>query len=124
MFTRGIRGLILAHFLLTLGGLLIHLKIHPVAREAENWIPVIVGIVNLICLPLLFNFKETVGWAYLLNLLTVVVGVATMTHYSIEHWHGAVTIKAVLFQSTLADNLILMAKLPLAHSILRFHRPK
>jgi len=47
-----------------------------------------------------------------------------MAHLSIAHWQGPVGLRAILIQSTLADILILAAKLPLAHIILRHFHPR
>jgi len=47
-----------------------------------------------------------------------VVGVVTMTWFSVANWKDPLTLYNILFHSTLADSLILMGKLPLAHSIL------
>lgn len=124
MFRKEIRMPILGLFFISLGGLLLHLRIHPPASEAHDWIPAVFGVLSVIVLPLLFNSPRTVAVAYLLNAVSVVVGTVTMAWYSVEHWQGPVTWDAVLLKSTLADILILSAKLPIAHVILRHFRPK
>ncbi len=123
MFRKDIRMPILAIVFISLGGLLLHLRIHPPSHEASDWIPAVSGVLSVIALPLLFSSRRTVAFAYILNATAVVVGTVTMAWYSIEHWAGPVTWEAVLFQSTLADILILLAKLPIAHIILRRLRP-
>ena len=124
MFRKGVCVPILGLLLISLGGLLLHLRIHPPTEEASHWIPAIFGTVSVIVLPLLFNSPRTVAIAYILNAVSVVVGTVTMAWYSIEHWQGQVTWNAILLESTLADILILSAKLPIAHIILRHFRPK
>ena len=124
MFRKGVCVPILGLFLISLGGLLLHLRIHPPTNEASNWIPVVFGVLSVIVSPFLFNWSRTVAAAYLLNAVSVVVGIVAMALYSIEHWQGPVTWDAVLLKSTLADILILLAKLPIAHAILRHFRPK
>ena len=124
MFRKEIRGPILALFFLSLGGLLLHLRIHPPQTEAFYLIPTISGVATTFALPFLFNNRKTMAWAYLVNLLVVALGTGTMAYYSVTHWQGEVTIITVILQSTLADILILLAKLPLAHAILRYWRPK
>ena len=124
MFRKEVCMPILGLFFMSLGGLLLHLRLHPPANEASNWIPVVFGVLSVIALPLLFNSPRTVAVAYILNAVTVVVGIVAMAAYSIEHWEGPVTWKAVVLESTLADILILLAKLPIAHVILRHFRPK
>jgi len=124
MFRKGVCVPILGLFLISLGGLLLHLRIHPPTNEASNWIPVVFGVLSVIVAPFLFNWSRTVAAAYLLNAVSVVVGIVAMALYSIEHWQGPVTWDAVLLKSTLADILILLAKLPIAHMILRHFHPK
>ena len=124
MFRKGVCVPILGLLLISLGGLLLHLRIHPPTEEASHWIPAVFGAVSVIVLPLLFNSPRTVAIAYILNAVSVVVGTVTMAWYSIEHWQGQVTWNAILLESTLADILILSAKLPIAHIILRHFRPK
>jgi hypothetical protein len=131
VFKKGIRAPILAFFLLSAGGLLLHLRLHtpgllqpllgipPTSAPAANWVPLTFGLLGTFVLPFLFNSDRTVAWAYLVTWLAVVVGTGGMAHYTIVHWQGPVSLKAVLLQSTLADILVLTAKLPLAHIILR-----
>ena len=124
MFKKEIRGPILALFFISLGGLLLHLRIHSPRKEAFYLIPAVFGLATTFALPFMFNSKKTVAWAYLINVLAVVVGTITMAYYSVNHWQGPVTVVTVILNSTLADILILCAKLPLAHIILRYWRPK
>jgi len=131
MFKKGIRGPILAFFLLSAGGLLLHLRIHtpgplqpllgmqPTSAPAANWLPLTFGVLGTFLLPFLFNYDKTVAWAVLVTWLAVVVGTGSMAHYSITHWQERLSVSSNLLQSTLADILVLTAKLPLAHVILR-----
>ncbi len=115
---------ILALFFVSLGGLLLHIRIHPPSEEAFHWVPVIFGVISTFVLPFLFSNARTVAWAYLINMAAVVVGTITMAAVSIEAWEGAVTLDGVLLRSTFPDIMVLFAKLPLAHHILRHFRPK
>ena len=123
MFQKEVRGLIWAFFLVSLGGLLLHLRIHPPAKSLFNWIPAVFGAVNAFLLPFLFNNRTTVPSAYLITWGTVAIGTVGMSYYSIVNWSFPITVKAVLMYSTLADILILFAKVFLAHKILRFYWP-
>ena len=67
MFRKEIRELIWAFFLVSLGGLLLHLRIHPPAQSLFNWIPCAFGLMGTFVLPVLFNRRETVAYAYLLT---------------------------------------------------------
>ena len=124
MFRKEVRGLIWVYFFISLGGLLLHLRIHPPGDTMFNWVPAIFGAVNAFVLPFLFNSPGTVTWACLFTWATVLTGTVTMAYFSIITWAMPVTVKNVILFSTLADILILMAKLPLAHKILRVHRPQ
>jgi len=123
MFEKQIRAPILALFLISLGGLLLHLRIHWPPKEVSVWLPAIFGVLTTFVLPFMFNNAKTVAWAYLINLAAVIVGTIAMANFSIENWQGPVTIKGLVLQTTLADILILWAKLPLAQIILRYWRP-
>lgn len=115
---------ILALFFVSLGGLLLHIRIHPPSQEAFHWVPVIFGVISTFVLPFLFSNARTVAWAYLINIAAVAVGTISMAAVSIEAWEGAVTLHGVLLRSTFPDIMVLFAKLPLAHHILRHFRPK
>jgi hypothetical protein len=123
MFRKEVRELIWAFFLLSLGGLLLHVRIHPPATSLLNWIPAAFGAANTFVLPLLFNRRATAPWGYLLTWATVCTGTVTMAYYSMVNWSLPVTVKTVILYSTLADIVILWAKVFLAHKILRFHWP-
>jgi len=123
MFEKQIRAPILALFLISLGGLLLHLRIHWPPKEVSVWLPAIFGVVTTFVLPFMFNSAKTIAWAYLINLAAVIVGTIAMAIFSLENWQGSVTIKGLVLQTTLADILILWAKLPLAQIILRYWRP-
>jgi hypothetical protein len=124
MFRKEVRHLIWVYFFISLGGLLLHLRIHPPSANVFNWVPAAFGVVNVLVLPFLFNSPATVAGAYLFAWATAVTGTVTMTYYSVITWGMPVTLMNVILFSTLADILILLAKLLLAHKILRVYRPR
>ena len=95
MCRKEIRAIIIALFLLAVGGLLLHLRIHPPTVDASNWLPVISCIISAVALPVMFNYRPTVAWAYIINLAAIVVGTVAMAHYSISNWQGPVTWRSV-----------------------------
>ncbi len=123
MSRRQVFLLVLSLWLVSFGGLLLHTRIHPPALAAANWVPVIVGAISVVVVPMLFMFRRTLAIAYLLNFTSVVVGGVMMVLFSVEHWEGQVTWKGVLLETTLADILVLLAKLSIAHAILRLYHP-
>ncbi len=105
-------------FCMALGGFLLHYRVHPPAKDAFNLIGVLFPLFNTLILPFMFLNRRTMTWAYLINATSVVVGVVVMTWFSVANWKDPISLYTILFHSTLADSLILMGKLPLAHSIL------
>src|SRR5450759_190703 len=102
--------LILIIFFLALGGWLLHLRIHPLAKDAENYIPTVAGFISVIITPVLFIFRSTIHFAYLLNGMTVIIGTIAMTHFSIEHPPQVWTLQTILLGTLLADIMLLWGK--------------
>ncbi|NIQ38270.1 MAG: hypothetical protein GTN81_06745 [Proteobacteria bacterium] len=126
MFRKEIRDLIWVYFFVSLGGLMLHVRIHPPQDSMFNWIATGIAALNTFLLPFLFNSPRTVAWAYLFTWATVVTGTVLMAYFPLISWDPSklpITPKTVILNSTLPDIVILMAKLPLAHKILRFYRP-
>ena len=118
------RQLAFAWFWISLGGLLLHLRIHPVQDSLYNWIPAVIGSFNAFILPFLFLRRDLAPYAVLAAWFTVVIGTVAMAWHSLTTWWGPVTLVSVLLQSTFADIAILWAKIPLAHVILAMVRPE
>ena len=97
--------LILALFLFALGGSMLHIYIHPIAKHAYGWVPLISAVVSVVVIPLLFMFRKTIHWAYILNGFTAIVGVITMAHFSIVR------------SPIIPDILVLLAKLYVGRAI-------
>jgi hypothetical protein len=102
--------LILAIFLLAWGGWLLHLRIHPLAKDAENYIPFVAGLLSVIVIPVLFIFRSTISYAYLLNGMTVIIGTITMTHFTIENHPPVWSIQTIFLGTLLADIILLWGK--------------
>ena len=128
-FNKDISGSILAIFFISFGGLLLHLEIHPPfplpgvegPHSMFNLYAFIPALFNTLVIPFLFNSRKTVRWAYLFNWLTVIVGTVTMTYFSIINPPEKINIYSILLQTTLADILILFAKIPLGQQILNYY---
>lgn len=75
--------LILALFLVSFGGLGLHFRVHDPAKHAFGYVPLISGIISAFALPALFYFKRTLHLAHILNGFTCIIGVITMTHFSV-----------------------------------------
>lgn len=105
-------------FSLALGGWLLHLRIHPLAKGADNLIPCVSGIVSVFCLPFLFWFRRTLNLAYIINGFSVILGTITMAQFSIVNFKGPITPINIILTTTLADIAVLWAKFAIGKSIL------
>jgi hypothetical protein len=92
---------------MALGGFLLHLRIHPVSKNASNLVPFIACLLSIVVVPFLFSFKKLVEYGYVLNGMLVIVGTITMAHFSIVHWPAPATFGTVLQMTLLADILLL-----------------
>jgi hypothetical protein len=110
-------ALITGLFFLAFGGWCLHLRIHPPAKDADNLIPLISGILSVFCVPFLFCYRRTIAWAYVLNGFSVILGTVTMAHFSIVHFQGPVTPANILLTTTLADIAVLWAKFVLGKAL-------
>lgn len=94
----------------SLGGLLLHTRIHPVAHNPANLVPLLSGLLSVIIIPLLFWNRKTLVWGYLLNGFTAIIGTVAMAHFSLAHWPKPLTLPSLLLNTLLADILILWGK--------------
>jgi hypothetical protein len=75
--------LIAGLFFMSLGGWMLHSGIHPYAKHAYGWVPYISGLLSIIVIPMLFIWKKTLPWGYVLNGMTVIIGTITMSHFAL-----------------------------------------
>jgi len=97
-----------------IGGLLLHIKIHPLMNDGElvarNLVPLLGAACTIVLIPLLFSTGRHSHWAQMLNLGTVVAGVAGMTKLMFEQADGEYGLFWFFVGGTLADSLILLGK--------------
>ena len=122
-FKKEIRELIFALFLLSAGGWLLHFYRHPIGGNPSHYVPFVLGFVNIIITPLLFNFRKTVIVGYLINGFTVILGTITMAHLSLTALPEPLTLSNILFRTTFAYILLLLPKLFIGQAILRYYFP-
>jgi hypothetical protein len=101
-----IAGLVAA----SLGGWLLHLRIHSPGNSPVNFIPFIAGLVSIVILPAMFFSKKTIAYAYVINGMIVIVGVITMGHVSRMRLPDHPTFAAILLGTLLADIILLLTK--------------
>jgi hypothetical protein len=109
--------LILGLFAVCLGGWLLHLRIHPPAKNPSNFVPFISGLISIFMLPVLFWFRRTVTLGYLVDGFMVIIGTITMTHFSIAHFEGPVTVITLITNTLFADIAVLWGKFALGRAL-------
>jgi hypothetical protein len=123
IFKKEIAGPIVGLLLLSLGGWMLHFRIHPISANPSYFVPFFLGLANVIIMPQLFNHKKTVIIAYLFNGAGVIIGAITMTLFSLYHLPDTLTFTGIIFKTTLPDILILLPKLFLGQMILLHFYP-
>lgn len=106
-------SLIFALFLIAFGGLILHLRIHPVfiknplvpdekIFDFTHFLGSFLSTVDLIIVTILFFSRKTAVYGYLFNGLIVIYGVIMMAHYSISDLMGKdINLQIILFKTTL-----------------------
>lgn len=123
IFEKEIRKPILTLLFLSLGGWMLHFRIHPLSVNPSNFIPFFLGLIDVLITPQLFNYKKTVVVAYLFNELGVIIGAITMVTFSLSALPAPLTFTSIIFKTTLADILILLSKLFIGQMILSHFYP-
>jgi hypothetical protein len=106
---------LIALFLLALSGLLLHLRIHPFMISNPNmpnekvfnftrFLATLLPIIDVVFVTVLFSFRKTAVYGYLLNGLIVIYGTVLMAHFSInEMIVKNLPLQAMVLRSTLPD---------------------
>lgn len=106
-----VRFLLLASLVfISLGGFLLHIRVHPFTQNISFVVNFIAGLISIILIPLLFLHRSTVHYGYLLNGFIAIIGTITMAHFSMEHLPAPLTIQAIILKTTLADIVIVWGK--------------
>lgn len=129
-FVKETRALALALMFVSLGGWLLHLRFYPLPLDPEgtynpaNWIPFLFGLVSVLVTPILLSFARTVIVGYLVNGMSVVVGIILMSTLSLSGMTSPVTFGSLVLNTTLAVMLLLFGKLFVGHHIFLHHHPR
>ena len=129
MIRKELRLPILAIFLLSLGGWLLHMRAHPVSFDPANpsnpafFVPSLAGLLGIVAAPLLLNYRRTFVVGYLLNGISVVIGAITMASLSLAHLPSPLTLQGIQIGTMLASILLLFPKLFLGQIILSHYHP-
>ena len=109
--------LICSLLFLSLGGWLLHSRIHPLGEHSGNIIPAASGLLSVVVITLLFCFRRTVAYGYVLNGMTVIIGTITMAHFSLIHAPAVFTLQVLLFKTLLADIAVLWGKFAIGKAL-------
>ncbi len=123
LFQKEIRKPILALMLISLGGWMLHFRVHSITAHPVNFLPFLLGLIDIIITPILFNYRKTVVAAYLINGIGVILGSIAMAVFSLYHLAEPVTIGSILFKTMLSDIFILLSKLFIGQLILSYYYP-
>ena len=96
--------LLLALIAISLGGLMLHLRIHPASKNTSNFLPLLSGILSVIIVPLLFSSKKTISYGYTLNGFLVIVGTIAMAHFSIMNWPQPASLESIVTQDDISGH--------------------
>ncbi len=118
-------SLIFALFFLSLGGWMLHFRIHPLTEgNPADYFPFIYGLLNILLVPLLLNFRKTFLYGYLINGFGVIFGVILMATFSLSTLPHPLSLANILFKTTLADIFLLLPKLFIGQRILYIYFPQ
>ena len=129
-FVKETRLLVLALVFLSLGGWLLHLRIHslPVGPDGStnpaNWIPFVIGLLNIVVAPILLCYARTVIVGYLMNGISVIIGTILMTTFSLSRLPDPLGFGGLVLNTTFADTMILFGNLFVGQQILLHHHPR
>ena len=129
MVKKELRLPIFAILLLSLGGWLLHVRVHPVSFDNANptnpafLVPFIAGLLGIVVAPLLLNFKGTFVVGYLINGMSVVVGTITMAVLSLTKLPSPLNVQSVFLGTMLSSIILLLPKLFIGQMILFHYHP-
>lgn len=131
-FVRETRLLVLALVFLSLGGWLLHLRTHPlpiwsdgstVPAASANWIPFVVGLLNILVAPILLCYARTVIVGYLMNGMSVIIGSILMAVFSLYRLPHPIVPGDLVMKTMFPDIMLLFGNLFVGQQILLHHHP-
>lgn len=129
MIKKEIRLPIFAIILLSLGGWLLHARVHPISFDPANpgnpalIVPYIAGLLGIIAAPLLLNYRGTFVIGYLINGMSVVIGSIGMATLSLTRPPSPLTFTSILTGTMLSSILLLIPKLFLGQMVMLHYHP-
>jgi len=104
-------------FFISLGGWILHVRIHPPSENASYYVPFIAGLIGFTAVPAMFLFRKTLAYAYVVNGMLVIIGTITMTHFSLAHPPETITFYTLIFHTLFPDVVILFTNFMLGKAL-------
>ncbi|MCX5781711.1 MAG: hypothetical protein NT145_03265 [Elusimicrobia bacterium] len=114
--------LITGLFFISLGGWLLHLRIHPPAEAISYILPFVLGIISIVIIPFMFLFRNLVQYAYVVNGFFVIIGIITMAHFSYANMRGPISLEGLFLNTTFPDIAILLTKFFIGKALFDLNR--
>ena len=95
---------------LSLVGFMVHARVHLAAQYPSFILPLIAGLLSVAIVPLLFWFKRTLAYGYVLNGLLCIIGTVAMARFAIVRWSSPGAPQDILLKSMVIDILIVWGK--------------
>jgi hypothetical protein len=109
--------LVVGLFFISLGGWLLHMRIHPISKLAAGWVPFVAGLIGVTAVPVMFLFRRLVAYAYVVNGMLVIIGTITMAHFSLAHPPEQVGFQTLFMGTMLPDIFVLFTNFMLGKSL-------
>jgi len=106
-----------ALFFVSLGGWMLHIRMHPPLKQAVHLVPFLAGLLSITAIPLMFLFRKTVAYAYVMNGMLVIIGAITMTHFSFAYLPGYISFGTITLNTSLSDIGILFTNFMLGKAL-------
>jgi hypothetical protein len=104
-------------FFVTLGGWMLHVRIHPLLKLAANYVPFIAGLMSVTAVSAMFLFRKTLAYAYVINGMLVIIGTITMTHFSLAHPPEHITFSTMMLNTLFPDIVVLFTNFMLGKTL-------
>ncbi len=118
MADRSVKLLLAIHIGISFGGLFIHMKLHPVQESLYYLWASPVNAFSILVIPLLLARPSTVGWGFMLNAGTILIGTIGMLYFTLLNFEQPVTLYWLFTKSAIKGIPLLWIKLLVAWLIL------